>query len=117
MRVRTNKPWGYEDRWAVAERYLGKILSIEPGKKLSRQYHENKDETVYVLEGILVLELGTPGETSYEKIILHPGAVWRIRPNTVHRFCAPSDGCKLIEVSSPEIDDVIRIEDDYGRIK
>ena len=114
--MRVNKPWGYEDRWAVTERYLGKVLSIEPGKKLSRQYHEQKDETIYVLEGILVLELGAPGK-DLEKIILHPGATWRIKPGTVHRFCAPSDGCKLIEVSSPEIDDVVRLEDDYGREK
>ena len=115
--MRVNKPWGYEDRWAITDKYIGKTLSIDPGAKLSRQYHEKKDETIYILEGVLVLELGETGKESYEKIILHPGARWRIKPGTIHRFCAPSDGCKLVEVSTPEIDDVVRLEDDYGRIK
>ena len=111
------KPWGHENRWAITDKYLGKILHINPGKRLSRQYHEQKDETIFVLEGTLVLELGTPDTEEYSKVILKPGARWRIKPGTIHRFTAPSDGCKLIEVSSPEINDVIRLEDDYDRVK
>jgi len=111
------KPWGYEDRWASTDKYLGKILHINPGHKLSRQYHDQKDETIFVLEGTLVLEVGAPDTEEYSKVILKPGARWRIKPGTIHRFTAPSDGCKLIEVSSPEINDVIRLEDDYGRVK
>ena len=90
-----NKPWGHEVRWAVNEKYLGKILKIEPGMKLSRQYHEVKDDNV--------------------RIIMKPGSSRRIEPGTIHRFCAPSEGCTLVEVSTPEIDDVVRIQDDYGR--
>jgi len=115
--TRVEKPWGYEDRWAITDKYLGKILSINPGHKLSRQYHQQKDETIYVLEGILVLELGEPDTEDYSKAVLHPGSRWRIKPNTIHRFCAPSEGCKLIEVSSPELHDVVRLEDDYDRVK
>ena len=108
-----NKPWGHEIRWAITDKYLGKILKIDPGQKLSRQFHEKKDETIYVLEGVLVLELGK--EEDQVRIIMKPGASRRIVPGTIHRFCAPSDGCTLIEVSTPEIDDVIRLQDDYGR--
>ncbi len=112
--MRVKKPWGYEIRWAINDKYLGKILRIEPGQKLSRQYHQQKDETVYVLDGQLVLEIG-PAENQV-KMILHEGAHRRIQPGTIHRFAAPSTGCTLIEVSTPEIDDVIRLEDMYGRV-
>ena len=111
--MKVDKPWGHEIRWAINNKYLGKILRIEPGQKLSRQYHEVKDETIYVLEGVLIMELGL--EEDSVRIIMKPGASRRIQPGTVHRFCAPSDGCTLIEVSTPEIDDVVRIQDDYGR--
>ena len=107
------KPWGHEVRWAITDKYLGKILHINAGHKLSRQYHELKDESIYVLEGELVLEIGQGSEI--EKIILHKGGSWRIKPNTIHRFCAPSSGCVLVEVSTPEIDDVVRLEDEYNR--
>ena len=107
------KPWGYENRWAVTDKYLGKILHINAGHKLSRQYHEIKDESIHVLEGTLVLELGQGEEI--QKMILEQGASWRIEPNTVHRFAAPSGGCVLIEVSTPEIEDVVRLEDEYNR--
>ena len=110
---RVDKPWGHEIRWALNEKYIGKILRIEPGQKLSRQYHAQKDETIYVLEGKLVLELGAGNDII--KLILHEGATRRILPGQIHRFAAPSEGCTLIEVSTPEIDDVIRLEDMYGR--
>ena len=117
--MKVNKPWGYELRWALNEKYIGKILRIEPGQKLSRQYHQQKDETIYVLEGELVLELG-PKSDKHDlapvRIIMHEGTYRRIQPGTIHRFAAPSCGCTLIEVSTPELDDVIRLEDMYGRI-
>jgi len=111
--MKIKKPWGHEIRWAVNDKYLGKILRIEPGQRLSRQYHSEKDETIYVLDGVLVLELGP--KDKLVRTIMHPGTTMRIEPGTIHRFAAPSDGCTLIEVSTPEIDDVIRLEDDYGR--
>ena len=113
MKSLVEKPWGHEVRWAITDKYLGKILQINPGHKLSRQYHEQKDESIYVMEGKLVLEIGSGAST--ETFILEEGASWRITPGTIHRFCAPSEGCKLIEVSTAEIDDVVRLEDDYNR--
>ena len=112
--MRTNKPWGHEVRWAVNDKYLGKLLHINKGHRLSLQYHREKDETIYVLDGILVLEIGP--KSNVIKVIMHPGSYRRIEPGTIHRFAAPSEGCTLIEVSTPEIDDVVRLEDDYGRI-
>ena len=112
MKFLVAKPWGSEIRWAITEKYLGKILNIDPGQKLSRQYHEQKDESIYVLDGTLVLEIG---KDDIETFILEAGASWRIKPGIVHRFCAPSSGCTLIEVSTPEINDVVRLEDDYNR--
>ena len=108
-----NKPWGNEKIWAKTERYVGKVLTINPGEKLSRQYHEIKDETIYVMDGVLVLEIG--GGDSIEKIIMRQGSTYHVKPGTIHRFAAPSDGCKLMEVSTPELDDVVRLEDAYGR--
>ena len=111
--MKVKKPWGHEVRWAVNEKYVGKLLRIEPGQKLSRQYHQTKDETIYVLDGVLVLELGPA--SNMIRVIMHPGTTRRIEPGTIHRFAAPSDGCTLIEVSTPELEDVVRLEDDYGR--
>lgn len=112
--MRIDKPWGHEIRWAVNDKYLGKILHINKGTQLSRQYHEVKDETIYVLSGILLLELGSLDDIFTH--VLREGDSHRIKPNTIHRFRAPPDGyVRLIEVSTPEIEDVIRLEDDYGR--
>ena len=111
--MKVKKPWGYEDRWAITDKYLGKILHIEAGHKLSRQYHNVKDESIYVLSGTLVLEEGSAEDM--KRYVLSKGSSWRIKPKTIHRFAAPSGGCQLIEVSTPEIDDVVRLEDDYGR--
>jgi len=110
--MKVEKPWGYEIRWAINEKYLGKILHIKRGAQLSRQYHEVKDETIYVQNGVLILEIGNPPERQ----ILSEGSSYRITPGTIHRFVAPSESyVNLLEVSTPEIDDVVRIEDDYGR--
>jgi mannose-6-phosphate isomerase-like protein (cupin superfamily) len=107
------KPWGYEKIWAHTDRYVGKILHIDRGHRLSEQYHRVKDETIYVLEGVLQLELDE-GDT---QVIMHPGESYRIAPGRVHRFVAPKHGTdvKLFEVSTPELEDVVRIEDDYER--
>jgi mannose-6-phosphate isomerase len=109
-----NKPWGYEEVWACTAKYSGKILVIRPGCSLSRQYHNIKEETIYVLEGHLRVEIGSKN-TGIKVDHLDPGQVMHIPPKTVHRFCAEDDEVKLIEVSTPELDDVVRIEDFYGR--
>ena len=108
------KPWGQELVWADTDKYAAKILTIMPGQKLSRQYHRNKDETIYVMQGTLVLELGGKGEMT--RMVCHPGYFRRITPGEIHRFAAPSTGCILMEVSTPELEDVVRLEDDYGRV-
>lgn len=108
------KPWGYEEIWANATGYLGKILVIEPNKRLSRQYHEHKEETVRVLKGELLLEIGS-GEEIQRKI-LNPGDIFHVTPGTIHRFCCSGDErVELLEVSTNYPDDVVRLEDDYSR--
>tara|TARA_R100001377_G_scaffold22542_1_gene12090 strand:+ start:221 stop:583 length:363 start_codon:yes stop_codon:yes gene_type:complete len=117
-KFKIEKPWGHEIRWAITDKYLGKILYIEKGKRLSRQYHVQKDETIYVLEGTLFLEIGNPGSDEYNSrsTLLCKGDRYRIKPGTIHRFSAPDNmSVTLIEVSTPEIDDVVRLEDDYSR--
>jgi len=110
------KPWGHEIRFAQNEKYLGKILYIARGKRLSRQYHEQKDETIFVQHGTLTLELGLPDTGTFSTRTLRYGERYRILPGVVHRFCAPDSGpVTLIEVSTPEINDVVRLEDDYNR--
>ena len=113
------KPWGHENRWAITEKYLGKILYINAGHRLSKQYHEEKDETIYVLRGSLMLEIGphySHAETqSGVKVILREGDSQRIAPGVIHRYCADKDDVVLIEVSTPHLDDVVRLADDYKR--
>ena|SRR5688572_14477926 len=106
------KPWGHELIFAENDRYAGKILHIEPGQLLSLQYHERKDETFYVLKGELDLTVEEEGEL--KKMRLPEGSSYRVRPGVRHRMSAEA-GCDLIEVSSPELDDVVRLEDAYGR--
>lgn len=113
----TMKPWGHEIRFAQNDKYLGKILYIKAGHRLSRQYHVLKDETIFVHKGTLVLELGSPDVSSFETKTLGYGDRFRILPGVIHRFCAPKDSSvTLIEVSTPEIDDVVRLHDDYKRV-
>lgn len=109
---RVDKPWGYELRFACTERYAGKLLFIRAGQQLSLQYHERKDEAFLVHDGVLELVLGRGADHRVER--LGPGQSRRIPPGTVHRFRAISD-CTLFEVSTPELTDVVRLEDDYGR--
>ena len=108
-----NKPWGHEVIWSHCEKFMGKILCIDRGHKLSRQYHEQKEETIFVLTGTLLLEIGM-GET-LTKLELSKGQSFHVTPGTIHRFCAPYGDVELAEVSTPELDDVVRLEDDYSR--
>jgi mannose-6-phosphate isomerase-like protein (cupin superfamily) len=109
---RVDKPWGYELRFIRTDRYAGKVLFIRAGSQLSLQYHERKDEAFLVHEGRLELVLGRDAGQRVET--LGPGEGWHIVPGTVHRFRALTD-CLLYEVSTPELEDVVRLEDDYGR--
>jgi mannose-6-phosphate isomerase len=113
MSRRVEKPWGHEEIWAETPRYLGKILAIRAGQRLSLQLHRVKDEAIYVLRGQLRLTLeNDAGELEVRE--LGPGASAHIATGRRHRFEAVSD-CELCEVSTPELDDVVRIDDDYGR--
>ncbi len=103
------KPWGHEELWALGDRYAGKILFIRKGCRLSLQYHQSKEETLRVLSGEMTLELGDAGTRR-----MSPGDVQHIPPGTRHRMAAATD-CVVLEVSTPELDDVVRISDDYGR--
>jgi mannose-6-phosphate isomerase len=111
-----SKPWGWEKLWAHTDKYVGKLLHIKEGRQLSRQYHEYKEETIYVLKGTLTLEIGQGKNMITKK--LTPGSIYHIVPGTIHRFCALKDRppVELVEVSTPELDDVVRLEDDYNRV-
>ena len=109
---RVAKPWGNELVFAENEKYAGKILHLDPGQSLSLQYHERKDETVFVLTGEVTLLVG--GEANMTELRLRPGEAYRIRPGVRHRLSAEVSS-DLVEVSTPELDDVVRLEDRYGR--
>jgi len=109
---RVPKPWGYEIIWAHTDRYVGKVLHIEAGHALSVQYHERKDETVYLLSGELIYWVKVDGEMRDMK--LRVGEAFRITPGTVHYMEAVTD-CDVLEASTPDLDDVVRISDRYGR--
>jgi len=110
---RVEKPWGYELWWAYTDKYMGKILHINEGECLSYQYHVKKDETIYLLSGKMQLEIEVEGEDKKE-VQMEPGESIRIKPYTKHRFTALSE-CEVLEASTPEVDDVVRLEDRYGR--
>lgn len=110
---RVDKPWGHELIWAHTDRYVGKILVIETGRRLSLQRHEVKDESIYVLAGRLLLTLeDEDGVVRTEEI--GPGEHRRVPTGRIHRYEA-AERCEILEVSTPELDDVIRLEDDFGR--
>jgi len=114
MAIRTEKPWGYELLWSQTAHYAGKIIHIDAGKRLSLQYHDAKHESVLVVSGTLLLHLGR-GDTA-RVVTLHTGESVDIPAGDVHRFAAPDDSdVEIIEVSTPELDDVVRLEDDYDR--
>jgi mannose-6-phosphate isomerase-like protein (cupin superfamily) len=107
------KPWGHETIWAHTERYVGKILHVNKGESLSLQYHRVKDETIRVLAGALSFEVGR-GTGRRRTVRIGPGGGWHITPGTRHRMTALED-TDILEVSTPELDDVVRLEDRYGR--
>lgn len=109
---KTKKPWGNEEVWAKTDKYVGKILVINPGERLSLKYHEKKEETIYVLEGMLQVWT-TDDDNVYS--LYGSGSTFHVTPNQVHRFGAGDEPVKLIEVSTPELEDVVRLKDDYSR--
>jgi mannose-6-phosphate isomerase len=109
---RVTKPWGYEIVWAETDRYVGKILHINAGQKLSRQYHVKKDETFLVEAGEMDLEIGKAPDCQVIRMRVHDS--FHCPPGTVHRMVAVTD-VDVVEVSTPELDDVVRLEDAYGR--
>ena len=108
-----DKPWGHEEVFAETPHYVGTILFIRQGEALSLQYHEVKEETLRVLDGKLELVVG-PDVDSLETHLLESGAVFHVSPGTLHRMIGVSD-CRLLEVSTNHLDDVVRLEDRYGR--
>ena len=111
---RVEKPWGYELIWAHADAYVGKVLFVKAGESLSLQFHREKDESWYVLEGRAELQLGEAGQAVLTREIVGPGVAFRFRPGTVHRVRAIED-TTILEVSTPQLDDIVRLEDEYGR--
>jgi mannose-6-phosphate isomerase len=111
--TKVDKPWGYELRWAITDRYLGKVLHINKGEALSLQYHRQKDECQYILAGAIDMEVGqAEGEMTTRR--MRAGDTVHLTPGTRHRLTAVED-TDIFEVSTPEIDDVVRLEDRYGR--
>ena len=111
--VRVPKPWGHEIIWAKSNRYVGKILHINAGQELSVQYHNKKDETIYLLSGEIAYRVNGPGD-QLQDVGLKPGESFRNTPGTIHQMVAVTD-CDVLEVSTPELDDVVRLSDKYGR--
>ena len=114
-----DKPWGSEEIWAEADSYVGKILTIEPGHKLSRQYHNIKEETFRVLEGVLTLEINSPDSEDFHTMYLYDGDSFHCPPKFIHRMICESSrnakAVKVLEVSTNHLDDIVRLEDDYKR--
>jgi mannose-6-phosphate isomerase-like protein (cupin superfamily) len=111
---RVEKPWGWELVWAETDRYAGKVLFVRAGESLSLQFHRVKDEAWFVQSGRAKVELGNAGDAVLNEEIVAAPAYFRFAPGTVHRVTALDD-TTIIEVSTPELDDVVRLEDRYGR--
>ncbi len=110
---KVEKPWGYELIYAETDKYAGKVMFVRQGEQLSLQYHNVKDETMYLYSGMAQLEIqDTQGKS--QLIELSPGGCYHITPGLRHRVTAIED-CEILEVSTPELDDVVRLEDRYGR--
>jgi mannose-6-phosphate isomerase-like protein (cupin superfamily) len=110
--VRVEKPWGYELHWAKTDRYVGKVIHVNSGHALSLQYHNQKDETIYLWSGRLLFEMEVDGALVSRE--MRPGEAVHITPKTVHRMTALEDS-DILEASTPELYDVVRLEDRYGR--
>ena len=111
---RVEKPWGYELIWALTDDYCGKLLFVAAGQSLSLQFHRRKDEAWLVHSGRARLELGRAGEGALKEEVVTPGSAFHFAPGTVHRVTALED-TTILEVSTPQLDDVVRLEDAYGR--
>ena len=111
---KVEKPWGYELIYAETEKYAGKVIFVQKGEQLSLQYHKIKDETMYLHRGRAKLEI-QDAEGQNQIIELSPGESYHIEPGCRHRVTAVED-CEILEVSTPELDDVVRLEDRYGRV-
>jgi len=111
---RVEKPWGWELIWAETERYVGKVLFVRAGEALSLQFHRVKDEAWFVQSGRARIELGNSGDAVLNEEVVAAPAYFRFAPGTVHRVTALED-TTIFEVSTPELDDVVRLEDRYGR--
>ena len=111
---KVEKPWGHELIWAKTDAYAGKLLFVRAGEAISLQFHREKDESWYVLEGRAELQLGEAGQAVLSKEVVGPGVAFRFEPGTVHRIRAVAD-TTILEVSTPQLDDVVRLEDEYGR--
>ena len=111
---RVDKPWGYELIWALTDAYCGKLLFVRAGESLSLQFHKEKDESWYVQSGRAKLELGKAGQGVLDEEVISAGAAFHYEPGTVHRVSALED-TTILEVSTPHLDDVVRLEDRYGR--
>lgn len=112
--TRVEKPWGYELIWAHTDQYVGKVLHVNAGEALSLQYHEVKDETIFLFSGEMLFWAG-PSAEALQEVSLKAGEAFRVRPGTVHRMQAVTD-CDIMEASTPHLEDVVRIDDRYGRI-
>ena len=111
---RVEKPWGHELIWAHTDVYVGKVLFIKAGQSLSLQFHRDKDESWLIHAGRAKVELGSVGDPVLKEEIVAPGAAFRFRPGTVHRVTALED-TTILEASTPHLEDVVRLEDRYGR--
>ena len=111
---KVEKPWGHELIWALTDVYCGKVLFVKAGAALSLQFHNEKDESWLVQSGRAKLELGDAGQRLLHEEVIGPGAAFRYRPGTVHRVTAIED-TTIIEVSTPQLDDIVRLDDLYGR--
>jgi quercetin dioxygenase-like cupin family protein len=110
--TRIEKPWGYELHWAKTDRYVGKVIHINKGHALSLQYHNVKDETIYLWSGKLLFEIEIDGVLTKRE--MQPGEAVHVTPKTVHRMTAIED-VDVFEASTPELQDVVRLDDRYGR--
>lgn len=111
-----SKPWGHEEIWTETDSYVGKILTINPGHRLSRQYHVQKEETFRVLKGQLILEIG-PSD-NIKTLYMNAGDIYHCPPGTIHRMICDFnevESVQVLEVSTNHLDDVVRLEDSYGR--
>ena len=111
---KVEKPWGYELIWALTDTYCGKVLFVRAGHSLSLQFHRQKDEAWLVQSGRAKLELGNAGDKTLKEEVIGAGAAFHYAPGTVHRVSAIED-TTILEVSTPQLDDVVRLEDAYGR--